>query len=54
MNATLALLLLPMASLAQNYKAEQVVDHDVPIVRLTDAAHGVEVSIAPAHRQPRL
>ena len=47
MNATLALLLLPMASFAQNYKAEQVVDHDVPIVRLTDAAHGVEVSVAP-------
>ena len=36
-----------MASLAQNYKAEQVVDHDVPIVRLADAARGVEVSIAP-------
>ena len=47
MNATLAVLLLPMAALAQGYKAEQVVDHDVPIVRLTDAAHGVEVSIAP-------
>jgi aldose 1-epimerase len=47
MNATLAVLLLPMAALAQNYKAEQVIDHDVPIVRLTDAAHGVEVSIAP-------
>jgi aldose 1-epimerase len=47
MNTTLALLLLPMASLAQGYKAEQVVDHDVPIVRLTDATHGVEVSIAP-------
>src|SRR4029077_16664948 len=47
MNTTLALLLLPMASLAQGYKAEQVVDHDVPIVRLSDASHGVEVSIAP-------
>jgi aldose 1-epimerase len=47
MNATLAVLLLPMASLAQGYKAEQVVDHEVPIVRLTDAAHGVEVSMAP-------
>ena len=47
MNATIALLLLPMASFAQNYKAEQVVDHDVPIVRLSDASHGVEVSIAP-------
>jgi aldose 1-epimerase len=47
MNPTLVLLLLPMAALAQDYKAEQVVDHDVPIVRLTDAAHGVEVSVAP-------
>jgi aldose 1-epimerase len=47
MNPTLALLLLPMAALAQDYKAEQVVDHDVPIIRLTDAAHGVEVSVAP-------
>jgi aldose 1-epimerase len=47
MNATLAVLLLPMSIFAQGYKAEQVVDHDVPIVRLTDAAHGVEVSVAP-------
>src|ERR1044071_8421444 len=42
-----AVLLLPMASVAQNYKAEQIVDHGVAIVRLTDASHGVEVSIAP-------
>ena len=42
-----ALLLLSMTSLAQNYKAEQVVDHGVSIVRLSDAAHGVEVSVAP-------
>src|SRR5437764_12418687 len=47
MNGTLAVLLLPMESCAQNYKAEQVVDHDVPIVRLSDASHGVEVSVAP-------
>src|SRR5437667_1687418 len=47
MNATVAVLLLPMTSFAQNYKAVQVTDHEVPIVRLTDAARGVEVSIAP-------
>src|ERR1051325_1896421 len=42
-----AVLLLPVVSFAQNYKAEQIVDHGVAIVRLTDASHGVEVSIAP-------
>src|ERR1051325_7174933 len=47
MSATLAVLLLPMALAARDYKAEHVVDHGVPIVRLTDAARGVEVSIAP-------
>src|SRR6266481_7854271 len=41
------LLLLAMTSLAQNYKAEQIVDHGVSIVRLSDTAHGVEVSVAP-------
>jgi len=33
---------------AQNYKAEQTSDHGVPIVRLTDAAKGVEVAIVPS------
>lgn len=47
MNATFVVLLLPMASFGQDYKAEQVIDHGVEIVRLTDAAHGVEVSVAP-------
>src|SRR6266446_10159994 len=42
-----ALLLLSMTSLAQNYKAEQIVDHGVSIVRLSDTARGVEVSVAP-------
>ncbi|MFN7923371.1 MAG: aldose 1-epimerase [Bryobacteraceae bacterium] len=32
---------------ARNYRAEQTVDRGVPVVRLTDRAHGVEVSIAP-------
>ena len=40
-------LMVSLACFAQNYKAEQIVDHGVSIVRLTDAAHGVEVSIAP-------
>ena len=33
---------------AQNYKAERVTDRGVAVVRLTDSAHGVEVSIAPS------
>jgi aldose 1-epimerase len=41
-------LLIPMISMAQNYRAEQITDHGVPIVRLTDAAQGVEVSIVPS------
>lgn len=41
-------LLLTMTSYAQDYKAEQTPDHGVAIVRLTDAAHGVVVSIVPS------
>ena len=37
-----------MTCFAQNYKAEQTSDHGVPIVRLTDSARGVEVSIVPS------
>jgi aldose 1-epimerase len=33
---------------AQNYTAQKTSDHGVDIIRLTDAAHGVEVSIAPS------
>jgi aldose 1-epimerase len=33
---------------AQNYTAQTMSDHGVDIIRLTDAAHGVEVSIAPS------
>jgi aldose 1-epimerase len=36
-----------MAS-AQNYTAQKTQDHGVDVIRLTDAAHGVEVSIAPS------
>jgi aldose 1-epimerase len=46
-HTTVAVLLFSMTSLAQNYKAEQIVDHGVPVVRLRDTAHGVEVSVAP-------
>src|ERR1051326_799455 len=42
------LILLPMTCLAQNYKAERTTDHGVPIVRLTDSAHDIEVSIVPS------
>ncbi len=41
-------LLLSTVSFAQNYTAEKGVDHGVPIVRLSDAASGVEVSIVPS------
>jgi aldose 1-epimerase len=37
-----------MTCLAQNYKAERTTDHGVPIVRLTDSAHDIEVSIVPS------
>lgn len=39
---------LSMSTIAQNYTAEKASDHGVDIVRLTDAAHGVEVSIVPS------
>lgn len=38
----------PNCTAAQNYAAEQIIDHGVPIVRLTDAGHGVEVSVLPS------
>jgi aldose 1-epimerase len=43
----LPILFLPIGAAAQNYRAEQLTDHGVAIVRLTDAARGVEVSVAP-------
>jgi aldose 1-epimerase len=42
------LFLLSALAFAQNYRAEQTLDHDVPIVRLTDAASDVQVSILPS------
>jgi aldose 1-epimerase len=44
-----ALMLLPfLANAAGNYTAVQTTDHGVEVVRLTDAAKGVEVSIVPS------
>lgn len=44
----LSCLLLSTASFAQNYTAEKTTDHGIPIVRLTDSANGVVVSIVPS------
>jgi aldose 1-epimerase len=46
MKIGLLLLALPLA--AQNYTAKKTADHGIAIVRLTDAAKGVEVSIVPS------
>jgi aldose 1-epimerase len=42
------LLALSLTVVAQNYTAVETADHGVPVVRLADAEHGVEVSIAPS------
>lgn len=42
------LLILPDAFAARNYTAVQASDHGEPVVRLADAAKGVEVSILPS------
>ncbi|MGD1071866.1 MAG: aldose 1-epimerase [Bryobacteraceae bacterium] len=42
------LLILPCMAAAQNYTAQKTQDHGVDAIRLTDAAHSVEVSIAPS------
>ena len=43
-----AFLLATASSPAQPYTARQTEDHGIAIVRLSDAAHGVEVSIVPS------
>jgi aldose 1-epimerase len=48
MTRLLCLLALPLMAIAQNYTAEKTSDHGVDIVRLTDKAAGVEVSVAPS------
>ena len=42
------MLSLATTSFAQNYRAEKTSDHGVPIVRLSDAKNGVEVSVVPS------
>ncbi len=42
------LLTLSLTVVAQNYTAVETSDHGVPVVRLADAEHGVEVGIAPS------
>jgi aldose 1-epimerase len=44
----LALPALATMALAQNYTAQKTTDHGVDVIRLADAAHGVEVMIAPS------
>src|ERR1700692_2661262 len=41
-------LMSSIASLAQNYTSQQSADHGVPVIRLADAARGVEVTILPS------
>src|SRR5947209_18172460 len=48
LSVALLSLLLSEPMFAQNYKAQKTTDHGVDIVRLTDTAKGVEVSIAPS------
>jgi len=40
-------LLLPLMSTAAHYAVQQSTDHEMDVVRLTDAAHKTEVAIAP-------
>ncbi len=44
----LTIRLLPAACFAQSYTAEKATDHGFDVIRLTDAANGVEVSIVPS------
>jgi len=49
MRHCLVLLLLPViGASASDYTAERVPDHGIAVIRLTDAAHGVSLSVAPS------
>jgi hypothetical protein len=48
MKSTALGLLLPLMSTAANYSAQKSTDHEIEVVRLSDAAHKTEVSIAPS------
>jgi len=48
MKPVFLLLALAAPALSQNYTAQQITEQGVPIVRLTDASHSVEVSVMPS------
>jgi aldose 1-epimerase len=48
MKPVVLILLLAAIAPAQNYTAREITEDDVSIVRLADAAHGVEVSVMPS------
>jgi hypothetical protein len=49
MKSCLSVFLLPaIVCAASNYTAEKNTDHGIEVVRLTDAARGVSVSVAPS------
>ena len=48
MRTVFLLLSLAAAAAAQNYTARQITEQGVTIVRLSDAAHAVEVSVMPS------
>ena len=48
MKTVIPVLFLAATAMAQNYTAEQTTEAGVAIVRLGDAAHGVEVSVMPS------
>ena len=48
MKSAILLLAFAATAFAQNYTAKQITEQGVSIVRLTDASHGVEVSMMPS------
>jgi aldose 1-epimerase len=46
--AIVVLLLFTATTAAQPYTARQIEDHGIAVVRLSDSAHGVEVSVVPS------
>jgi aldose 1-epimerase len=48
MKLTALLLVFPVLSVAQNYSARRVTEQGVAVIRLADAAKGVEVTVLPA------
>jgi aldose 1-epimerase len=48
MRIAIVLTAISVAAWAQDYRAEQTSDHGLPVVRLTDTAHAVEVAVVPS------